>query len=246
MRLEVKACPLCGGHGEPESTHVAPQRGDLPTAITWMRCGDCSHSYSLHQWTLAGIGRLLSTAYKEQVFGGDLDSQRWVWSKIVNRLLPFARKGRWVDVGTGNGALLFTAQEFGIEAVGLDIRPASLKALQDRGFAAIAADAAEYDYSGSGAVILADVLEHVPDPRGLLERIRGQTKAPVFVSCPNTETIIWKVRTERGDNPYLTEMEHYHNFSRDSLCRLLRECGFKPVHYSPSERYMSCMEVIAT
>ncbi len=93
--------------------------------------------------------------------------------------------------------------------------------------------------------MLADILEHLPYPQRLLERIRSQTDAPIFVSCPNSDCISWRYMNSRGKNMYITEIEHHHNFSRASMYALLERCGYKPVHYGISRRYGACMEIIA-
>jgi len=49
----------------------------------------------------------------------------------------------------------------------------------------------------------------------------------------------------RSSNPYWAEFEHYHNFSRSTLTWTLRQCGFTPLSYSVSRRYIACMEIIA-
>ena len=48
----------------------------------------------------------------------------------------------------------------------------------------------------------------------------------------------------RGTNPYWGELEHFHNFSRDTLHRLLRDTGFRPVHYAVSERFAHVAQLI--
>ncbi len=52
--------------------------------------------------------------------------------------------------------------------------------------------------------------------------------------------------SQQNLNPYLGEIEHYHNFSRTRLFELLEECGFGIVKYGISERYRVCMEIIAS
>ena len=51
--------------------------------------------------------------------------------------------------------------------------------------------------------------------------------------------------TEQNVNPYLGELEHYHNFSRTRLVSLLDVYGFDVVRYGISERYRVCMEIVA-
>ena len=48
-----------------------------------------------------------------------------------------------------------------------------------------------------------------------------------------------------GYEPLLGELEHYHNFTRARLVRLLESQGFKFAEYNVSELHRTCMEVIA-
>ena len=67
----------------------------------------------------------------------------------------------------------------------------------------------------------------------------------LFISMPNMDSIIWRVLDATGTNPYWGELEHYHNFTRARLVQLLETQGFKFAEYNISERYRTCMEVIA-
>jgi 2-polyprenyl-3-methyl-5-hydroxy-6-metoxy-1,4-benzoquinol methylase len=93
-----------------------------------------------------------------------------------------------------------------------------------------------------------DVLEHSPFPRDVLTAVHRLLKpgGVLFLSMPNMETIIWRVMDGAETNPFWSEMEHYHNFTREGLYKLLDEHGFRPTTYNISDRYPSCMDVIAT
>jgi hypothetical protein len=97
-------------------------------------------------------------------------------------------------------------------------------------------------------ITMADVLEHMPYPRLGIRKARaliaadGSRDGVLFVSCPNMDSAAWR---SMEPNPYWWEVEHYHNFTRDSLYRLLREEGFAPDSYAVSRRYRAGMEVIA-
>jgi hypothetical protein len=94
---------------------------------------------------------------------------------------------------------------------------------------------------------MADVLEHTPYPIATLERAHEMLdeRGVLFLSCPNRESSSWREMDRKSMNPYWYEIEHYHNFSRKSLMSMLRKCKFLPVNYSVSQRYISCMEIIA-
>jgi hypothetical protein len=211
-----------------------------------MKCESCEHVYTDSFFTKIGHAELLSQVQEDGIFGGNLDTQRKLWARVIDRILPHVTKqGRWIDVGVGNGSFLFTASEFGFDAVGIDTRPYVLGPLKKFGYKAELADASEYDYSGASVVVLADVLEHMPYPKELLLRIREKLDGALFVSCPNADSVSWKYLDAMGTNPYWKEPEHYHNFTRARLQSLLTECGFTPVHFGISPRYTACMEIIA-
>jgi hypothetical protein len=62
---------------------------------------------------------------------------------------------------------------------------------------------------------------------------------------PHYDCAAWRLLDAANANPYWGELEHFHNFSRRRLHALLEDSGFAPVHYSVSERYRVCMEIIA-
>lgn len=248
IRIEFASCPLCSGPGSEIKTVMCGARGNSPRDLTWMRCRDCEHVYAKHYFVGEGRTELLTEVAPDQRFGGPLDVQRWTWNGILNRITAHAkpRTKRLIDVGIGNGACLFTAAEMGFDAVGIDIREDLLRTPRALGYNVELVDAMDFDYSGAGIVVLADVLEHVPYPRKLLTRIRAGLEGALFVSCPNMDCVSWRYMDRQGANVFWVDQEHYHNFTRQSLQTLLRVCGFTPVDYSVSSRYQMCMEVIAT
>jgi 2-polyprenyl-3-methyl-5-hydroxy-6-metoxy-1,4-benzoquinol methylase len=249
VRLEYDGCPLCEGEGTAIKTVTCEKRGNSPRDLTWMLCGECKHIYAKHYYVGEGRDELLSDVAADQQFGGNLDIQRWTWNGILNRVLSHtftSAEGKYlIDVGIGNGGCLFAASEMGFDAVGIDIREDLLRTPKALGYNVELADAMEYDYSGSDIVMLADVLEHVPYPAALLKEVRAGVKGAIFVSCPNMDSVSWKYMDNQGRNVFWVDQEHYHNFTRVSLERLLRQCGFTPVEYAVSSRFQACMEIIA-
>lgn len=244
MRIAFDGCPLCTSTSTLLRS-AKTERNGLSVTLDWLRCNNCEHVYTSHYFADDSV--LLSKVTAEGFFGGNLDKQRVLWSRVIERILPHLveRKGRWIDVGVGNGAFLFTAAEYGFDAVGIDKRHYLLGPIKEYGYNVEHADAMEYDYTDASVVVLADILEHVPNPKALLKRIREKLDGALFVSCPNMDCVSWKYLDKDGTNPYWAELEHYHNFTRKRLEALLKECGFTPVNYGVSTRYTACMEIIA-
>jgi len=156
--------------------------------------------------------------------------------------------GRWLDVGFGNAALIFTAAEWGYQPLGIDLRQSSVAKLRALGYEARRCDILELKEQAAFQVVsLADVIEHLAFPRRALEHA-ATLIAPqglLFVSTPNIDTAVWRALDAQQANPYWGELEHYHCFSRARLYALLLECGFEPIHYAVSARYRCGMDVIA-
>ncbi len=167
---------------------------------------------------------------------------------MVEKVLPYADDGIWLDVGFGNGSLLFTAQEYGFTPVGIDLRQGNVDRLKAVGIEARCVDISKLQMDRLCRVVsMADVLEHMPFPGIGLEAAKRLTASGgiLLISMPNIESIVWTAMDATGANPYWGELEHYHNFGRARLYGLLREYGFEPIRYGISERYRACMQVIA-
>ena len=253
MKVLYDSCPLCDSRQiglllEADCTQHPCYRPQLPALMRWMRCASCAHIFTDGYWTPAALALLFSTSNPQQRVGFDLENQRLVSARMIERILPFRDAGRWLDVGFGNASIVLTAREFGFEVAGLDLRAREVEALRKIGVDAHVADIAEFRPAHSFAVVsMMDVLEHMSFPKeGLAAAHRLLEPAGVlYLSMPNSDSDVWKLLDAGKANPYWSEMEHHHNFGRARLHALLRECGFEPVHYSVSERYRACMQVVA-
>lgn len=252
-RLIYEACPLCGSREtallrEADCSKHALYIPVVPPTMRWMRCAGCEHVFTDGYFSPEVIDDVFKGAHPNQMPGWNFEQQRMVSARMVERVARRSEIGRWLDVGFGNGSLLFTAAEWGFTPVGLDLRPACVKAMADLGFEAYCQDIATFDQvAGVSVVSMADVLEHMPYPKIGLQAAHRLLKpgGTLFVSMPHYGCPAWQLLDRAAANPYWGELEHYHNFSRDRLSALLRETGFEPLDYSVSERYRVCMEQIA-
>ncbi|MGW6576595.1 class I SAM-dependent methyltransferase [Streptomyces sp. NPDC054945] len=252
-RLLYDACPLCVA---PEisvlrngdcSGHPLYKPVIAPTMV-WMRCAACGHVFTDGYFSDEVCAEIFSSTNPNQQPGAGFEQNRYISARIVERVARYVADGCWLDVGFGNGSLLFTAEEWGFEPQGLDLRPSTAEGLRRLGIEAHCADLTQLDAPGRYSVIsLADVLEHMPYPgEGLVAAHRLLREDGVlFASMPHYDSAVWRLLDAGGANPYWGELEHFHNFSRPRLYALLAEHGFEPVHYAVSERYRACMEVIA-
>lgn len=252
-RIPFDTCPLC----------ESPSLADAVTAdcgahplyhpalskrMHWKRCVRCGHVFTEGYYSDEACRLIFGKVNAHQRVGFELEQQRVISARMVEKVLPHVASGPWLDVGFGNGSLLFTAQEYGFTPIGLDLRADNVAAMTAIGVTAYCRNLTELSLATPCAVIsMADVLEHVPYPKPTLQAAHSLLAEGgiLFISMPNTESAVWQMLDAQNANPYWGEIEHYHNFSRSRLYALLREFGFEPLRYGISERYRACMEVIA-
>lgn len=261
MQAAYKNCPLCEssfkiiaacnitGH---QLWHKA-----LPENIEWCTCNNCHHLFTRHYWDAEGLKQVFLKSHEGQLASADMHHPRVVWAqtieRAVNHLGGYAKLNReperpkWLDVGFGNGVLMTTAEEYGFIATGIDARKAAVSRLDKLGYDVKCTDFENMERENFRVISMCDVLEHMPYPRQALEKTKQMLddKGVLIISMPNFTSSHWKALDAESMNPYWTEIEHYHNFSSESLTKLLNEQGFEVTDYAISPRYIACMEVYA-
>ena len=252
-RIKYDTCPLCDegsfphvftGHSAKHELHERK----LDPHIKWIKCNSCDHVFTEGYHTKEASEVIFSKKGDNLKVGRNLEKNRLISAKMIEKVLPYADSGIWLDVGFGNASLLFTAREFGFRPIGVDLRIENVEALRRLGIEAYCANLEKLEIDQNCTVIsFMDVLEHIPYPGDALAAAQKMLKKDgvIFVSMPNSESIVWDALNRSNSNPYWGEIEHYHNFSRARLYSFLQAYGFKPVRYGVSERYRVCMEVVA-
>lgn len=149
--------------------------------------------------------------------------------------------GRLLDLGSGGGFLVAAALRAGLDAYGVDFSGFAVDRfhpeVRDRVTAgnvwsfldaAIAADG-RYD-----ACVLQHVVEHVPEPQALLERVRAALPVGglALVTMPDDESPVQHLAMDRGHNGaefWFAPPQHLHDFDTDSAPVLARAAGFDVV-----------------
>ena len=252
-REKYENCHLCGYKDFYEfksfdcTGHQLYKKG-IEKSIKWMNCKKCSHQFTEGYFTDEALALIFSDTPNQQKVGFQIEKHREFSAKMIDKVLPYQQDGYWLDFGFGNGSLLFTAQEFGFEPVGIDLRKSNVKIMKQLGFEVYCEHLNKINFLKDFSVIsVMDVLEHVPYPKEILKKLSSLLKKDgcMLISMPNSESMVWRLLDAGNNNFYMTEIEHYHNFSRSILYTLLKECDLKPIKYGISERYRACMEVLA-
>jgi 2-polyprenyl-3-methyl-5-hydroxy-6-metoxy-1,4-benzoquinol methylase len=106
-------------------------------------------------------------------------------------------RGSLLDVGCGNGELMDAARSMGFSVAGLEIDPVAVGAAVDRGLSVRQGSydlLSEYE-NNFDYIICSHVLEHVHDPRQLLQLLIKAIKpgGRVFITWPNPKSVALKL-----------------------------------------------------
>ena len=161
---------------------------------------------------------------------------------IIQRLLP--SKVRILDIGCGTGSLTLIAnRDKDNDVVGLEPDAERAAAAADRGLSVVNSElTADFltEHGPFDAIILADVIEHLPSPTAMVALAASGLKPNglLFVSVPTVAH--WSVRLNllfgRFDYEEVGIMDatHLRWFTRRTLQEFLEHCGLEVVAMTQS------------
>jgi 2-polyprenyl-3-methyl-5-hydroxy-6-metoxy-1,4-benzoquinol methylase len=203
-------CASCG-FGQPEALPTLPNYFD--------RMYD-------QQWSPAWVETEFGATYKDLIFRGILD-------ELAFRVPPDRR--RLLDVGAHAGRFMHLAQARGWTVEGIELNPRTAAYAEARTGAAVhrvnahtlALDGHRYD-----AVVLTDVLEHIPEPRRLLTSLAEllEPSGVIAVKVPNGSAQLakerWLARLTAHRVSLAENLVHVNQFTPGSLKLALERAGF--------------------
>ena len=183
-------CRLCGARDLP----LFYTQGDR-SQYRFHRCPTCRLvNYDLR----AGVNqeKYLLQEVDPEAPGGRNRGHRQTYAFIRRHARP---PGRMLDLGCGDGGLLWLARRDGWDVRGVELYPEQSALVRSRlGFAVDTSDI--LSYSGEPAawdvVVLTHVLEHLPDPLAALRKIRHFLKPAgvAVLEFPNIDALDARVR----------------------------------------------------
>ncbi len=236
-------CRLCGGN-DLSLYHAMGNDG----RFRYFRCGNCRLvNYDLSTG-------LEQAHYDEPDKDPTDDAERWNLDK--DQSFEFLTRyvsppGRMLDIGCGNGRLMYLARQAGWDVKGLELSPVMANVVRNRlGAAVVVADFIEaepedIDAGKFDVISLRHVLEHLPDCVRAMRKIKALlvARGHVLIELPNVESISKKLKrfmTRRGiRKPVYPEdmaIGHANEFCRESFKYLLGATGFELVRWETYSR----------
>ncbi len=193
-------CYLCGRSCLPSVTGLFDDRFGTSGIYDLMRCRHCGLEQT---WPRPGESELKELYEQFYNWGGGRENLRtklrdwflfsawyrpWLkWDGDIGFHLRQGR-GRLLDVGCNEGRGLAIYAYNGFQSEGLEINERAAAMAREKGFPVHTIPLAQFTPKEPfDVVVLANVLEHVPDPLGLLSQVRRVLRpgGQVWLSCPN-------------------------------------------------------------
>ena len=153
--------------------------------------------------------------------------------EIRTALSPADRSPRLLEVGCGFGYFLDVAFEADFDVAGLEFNQHAVARLRRKyAFPILAGSLEETPLQAASldAVVMFDVIEHLRDPFGALDRLRDAVvgNGLLVLSTMDSESVVSRLIGSRLED-FRRTREHLFFFSRETLSRILRERGFEVI-----------------
>jgi SAM-dependent methyltransferase len=159
--------------------------------------------------------------------------------------------GDLLDVGSGDGDFMFRARPHGWRVRGIEVNEAAVQSARDAGLEVHHGDLASAGFApGSFDLVrLWHVLEHVPDPIGLLRQIAPllRPEGVLIIGVPDFGSPVRRLSGARWSG--LQPGFHLSHFDRHTLRRVVERAGFQVLslrHRSVGTAYSTLGEVSPT
>ncbi|MEH3055249.1 MAG: class I SAM-dependent methyltransferase [Patulibacter minatonensis] len=232
----MPACPICGSSTAP----VGTKHGDYSGRdFDVVRCTECRFAFVADPWTeydkiygddyYAGKGVDPLVDYVHELAAPDRTIRQHEWrgiGRLVGELTTLTPQTTWLDHGCGTGGLVTYVNAQGLaQAEGFE-EGWSEPRLRERGVPTVSRadlDARENAYD---VITSIEVIEHVPDPVGLLKDLARLLKpgGVLFLTTGNAAPYADGLLDWR----YVTPEIHISFFEPPTLARAMTEAGLVP------------------
>jgi SAM-dependent methyltransferase len=252
--LTPTRCAICGTEGDAETVYPANFDADAftPAVFSARRLPDRIH-YRVVRCTLCGLVRSDPVAGTELIFdlyarsefqyGDESANLARTYGRYLRELERYARgKNALLEVGCGNGFFLAEALRQGYGTVrGVEPSDDAVAKAPPQVREGIVVDvmrAGLFDEQSFDVICFFQVLDHLPDPAGVLEECLRLLKHGGLVLCLNHDVEALSARLLGARSP-IVDIEHTYLFSRKTASRLFEAQGFRVLACRPARNTYS-------
>jgi SAM-dependent methyltransferase len=245
--LTQARCAACGGGRLKQHFQVAGAAGAeglIPTTDRFgtalsdiVRCLDCGHMQLEQLPSEAELSEAYagaeSTDYLEEEPG-----QRHTAGVLLDQIEPYVASGRMLDLGCWAGFLLDEARLRGWQTLGIEPSLFASNFARERfGLDVRTTDLfeAELEPRSYDAVVMGDVIEHLPDPGRALDHIASLVapRAVLHLTLPDAGSLVARSLRSRWWSVIPTHVQY---FTRRSLRTLLGRHGWEVVELTTAPK----------
>lgn len=234
-------CPVCLGKNNSKVREIYDDRYGQPDIFYLVRCTQCGHLMTSPRLAESDLGDLYSTYYpRKHVNIADLKHE------AALSIRPLARWRRWwsgtdnqgqytvrpdelmLDIGCGSGLSLLEAKAIGADVRGVEADPNVRRIADELDLKIHIGSLLEEPFPDEqfDLVVLNQVIEHMPDPALMLNRLRARLKpgGRIILVFPNVKSLWCRIFGKRWINwhvPY-----HLHHFTRTGFANMVRRTGY--------------------
>lgn len=146
-------------------------------------------------------------------------SRKKIIEKIFRFFLPSTKKMKILDMGCGTGSMFDLLSVYG-EVHGIDIADEALNACSKYGYKSLNHIDLLGEHNTFDIIVMLDVLEHIKDDRGFLEKIKKNLKdESLFCVTVPANKYLWSYHDDVHG--------HYRRYNKMQLMKLFEKEGYK-------------------
>lgn len=161
------------------------------------------------------------------------------FQRVISIIKKFKASGSLLDIGCGIGLLMEVTKKNGFEVFGIEKSEKAAEYARRNGLNVSTGEieSSQYVFNTFDVIVLNHVLEHMSEPVGILNKIRGLMKeeAILVIGVPNFNSFKSKLKKEK----WISLIPEYHiwQFSRETLRHLLELTGFSEIYFEAKDNH---------